>query len=45
MAKTAMVTEMATVTDSNDNNVDANANDSASMTVTRMTRLGCASRW
>jgi hypothetical protein len=34
-----MATKMATVTDSNDNNVDAdtNANNSASMTATRAT--------
>jgi hypothetical protein len=29
MTKTAMVTEMATVTNSNDSDIDANTNDSA----------------
>ncbi len=37
MTKIVMATEMAMVTDSNDNNIDANANDCASTTVTRMT--------
>jgi hypothetical protein len=45
MTKTAMATEMATVTDSNDNDVDTDANDSASMTAKRMTCPGCALRW
>jgi hypothetical protein len=44
MTKRAMATEMATVTDSDNNNVDANANDSALMTETRRTGPGCALR-
>ncbi len=42
---TAMVTETATVIDSNDNNVNASANGCPSTTAMRMTCSGCALRW
>jgi hypothetical protein len=40
-----MATEMVVVTDSNDKDFNANANNSASTTVARTTCPGCASRW
>ncbi len=40
-----MATEMATVKDSDNNNVDADANGSALTTATRRTGPRCASRW
>ncbi len=43
--KTAMVTETAMATDSNNNDINANANGCASTTATRMTCLGCALWW
>ncbi len=43
--ETAIVKETMMLTDSEDNNVDTNTNDIASMTATRMAHLGCTSRW
>ncbi len=44
--ETAIAKEMAMVTDRDNNNVDADANNIALMTATRrMTHPGCASRW
>jgi hypothetical protein len=45
MPKTAIATEMVMVADSNNNNVDANANDCALSTAMRMTRPECALCW
>jgi hypothetical protein len=45
MTETAIVKETAAVTDNADNNLDANANNSALMAATRMTYPGCALRW
>jgi hypothetical protein len=41
----AMATETVTVTDSYNNDIDANANNSALTSVTRTTCPGCASQW
>jgi hypothetical protein len=45
MTETAIAKETVMVTDSDNNNVDADTSDIASMTATRKTHSGCALRW